>query len=152
MKLTPMLQQYLEVKERFPGAILFFRMGDFYEMFFEDAKTSARELGLTLTARGKNENAVPMAGVPHHASTGYIDRLVAKRFSVTICEQVEDVDKAQGIVKRDVTRVVTPGVLLDSASLDEKAPNYVAAIAEIGRASCRESVCMSGDGGRSERK
>ena len=129
MKLTPMLQQYLEVKERFPGAILFFRMGDFYEMFFEDAKTSARELGLTLTARGKNENAVPMAGVPHHASTGYIDRLVAKGFSVAICEQVEDVDKAQGIVKRDVTRVVTPGVLLDSASLDEKAPNYVAAIA-----------------------
>lgn len=129
MKLTPMMQQYLEVKERFPGAILFFRMGDFYEMFFEDAKTSARELGLTLTARGKDENAVPMAGVPHHASTGYIDQLVAKGFSVAICEQVEDVSKAQGIVKRDVTRVVTPGVMLDSASLDEKAPNYVAAVA-----------------------
>lgn len=134
MKLTPMLRQYLEVKERFPGSILFFRLGDFYEMFFEDAKTSARELGLTLTARGKNKNAVPMAGVPHHAAAGYIDRLVDKGFSVAICEQVEDVADAKGIVKRDVTRVVTPGVLLDSDSLDEKAPNYVAAIA-VGSAS-----------------
>lgn len=129
MKLTPMMQQYMEVKGRFPGTILFYRLGDFYEVFFEDAKTCARELGLTLTARGKSKDAIPMAGVPHHAAAAYIDRLVAKGFSVAICEQVEDVSKAKGIVKRDVTRVVTPGVLLDSASLDEKAPNYVAAIA-----------------------
>lgn len=129
MKLTPMMQQYMEVKERYQDAILFFRLGDFYEMFFEDAKISARELGLTLTARSKSEAAVPMAGVPHHAAAGYIDQLVGKGFSVAICEQVEDVAQAKGIVKRDVVRVVTPGVLMNTDSLDDKAPNYVAAIA-----------------------
>ncbi len=129
MKLTPMLQQYMDAKEQHPEAILFFRMGDFYEMFFEDAVVSAKELGLTLTARHKgDENEIPMAGVPHHAATGYVNRLIEKGFSVAICEQIEDPAQAKGIVKRDVIRVVTPGVVLDTDSLDEKSPNYVAAV------------------------
>jgi DNA mismatch repair protein MutS len=143
MKLTPMMQQYMEVKDRFPDSILFFRMGDFYEMFFEDAKTSARELGLTLTARSKGDSAVPMAGVPHHSAKGYIDQLIGKGFSVAICEQVEDVEKAKGIVKRDVVRVITPGVVLDADTLDDKAPNYVAALAVGARAGADDSYGLA---------
>lgn len=129
MKLTPMMQQYLEVKERYPDAILFFRLGDFYEMFFEDAEVVSRELGLTLTARSKGANEVPMAGMPYHASQSYITDLIAKGFSVAICEQIEDAAQAEGIVKRDVVRVVTPGVQMDTENLDARAPNYLAAIA-----------------------
>ena len=129
MKLTPMLQQYLDAKEQYPEAILFFRMGDFYEMFFEDALVTSKELGLTLTARNKgDEDEVPMAGVPHHAATGYVNRLIEKGFTVAICEQLEDPALAKGIVKRDVVRVVTPGVVLDADSLEAKTPNFVAAI------------------------
>lgn len=129
MKITPMMRQYLDAKEKHPDAILFFRMGDFYEMFFEDAVVTSRELGLTLTARHKgDENEVPMAGVPHHAAHGYVNKLIAKGFSVAICEQIEDPADAKGIVKRDVVRVVTPGVVLDTDSLDAKTPNYVAAV------------------------
>ncbi len=132
MKATPMMQQYLEVKERYPDAILFFRLGDFYEMFFEDAQVVSRELGLTLTARSKGANEVPMAGMPYHSSQPYIRDLVEKGFSVAICEQVEDAAVAQGIVKRDVVRVVSPGVLLDEESLDARTPNYLAAVAARG--------------------
>ncbi len=129
MKLTPMMQQYLDAKERYPDAVLFFRMGDFYEMFFEDAQVAARELGITLTARHKGEDhEVPMAGVPHHAANGYISQLINQGFSVAICEQIEDAAKATGIVKRDVVRVVTPGVVLDTDTLDANAPNFVAAV------------------------
>jgi DNA mismatch repair protein MutS len=129
MKLTPMMQQYLDAKERYPDAVLFFRMGDFYEMFFEDAQVAARELGITLTARHKGEDhEVPMAGVPHHAAKGYISQLIDQGFSVAICEQIEDASKATGIVKRDVVRVVTPGVVLDTDTLDANAPNFVAAV------------------------
>lgn len=127
MNITPMMQQYLEVKERYPDAILFFRLGDFYEMFFEDAQVVSRELGLTLTSRSK-ESDIPMAGMPHHASQGYIAQLIERGFSVAICEQIEDVAAAKGIVKRDVVRVVTPGVQLDGENLDEATPNYLAAI------------------------
>ncbi len=128
MKPTPMMQQYLDVKERYPDSILFFRLGDFYEMFFEDAEVVARECGLTLTARSKGDNAVPMAGMPYHSSKSYIRQLVNKGFSVAICEQVEDAADATGIVRRDVVRVISPGVQLDEENLDDRAPNYLAAV------------------------
>ncbi|MEZ4458841.1 MAG: DNA mismatch repair protein MutS [bacterium] len=124
-----MLQQYLDAKERYPDTILFFRMGDFYEMFFEDAVTASRVLGLTLTARNKGDvDEVPMAGVPHHAASGYISGLIESGFAVAICEQLEDPAQAKGIVRRDVVRVITPGVVMDTESLDARASNYVAAI------------------------
>ena len=128
MKATPMMQQYLDVKERYPDSILFFRLGDFYEMFFEDASVVAKELGLTLTSRSKGKNEIPMAGMPYHSSQSYIRQLIDKGFSVAICEQIEDASKATGIVRRDVVRVVTPGVQLDEENLDDRAPNYLAAI------------------------
>ena len=130
MKITPMLRQYLDAKQAYPDAILFFRMGDFYEMFFEDAVVTSRELGLTLTARNKkgDEDEIPMAGVPHHAANGYVSRLIDKGFTVAICEQIEDPASAKGIVKRDVVRVVTPGVVLDTDTLDARTPNFVAGV------------------------
>lgn len=127
--MTPMMQQYLDAKERYPETILFFRMGDFYEMFFEDAVTASKVLGLTLTARNKGDaDEVPMAGVPHHAASGYINDLIENGFAVAICEQMEDPAEAKGIVRRDVVRVITPGVVLDTTSLDARAPNYVASV------------------------
>ncbi len=124
-----MLQQYLDAKERYPETIVFFRMGDFYEMFFEDAVTASRVLGLTLTARNKGDaDAVPMAGIPHHAASGYISGLIDKGFAVAICEQLEDPSEAKGIVRRDVVRVITPGIVMDTNSLDGHTPNYVASI------------------------
>ncbi|MBA2664179.1 MAG: DNA mismatch repair protein MutS [Bradymonadaceae bacterium] len=129
MKMTPMLQQYLDVKRRFPDAILFFRMGDFYEMFFEDAVLVSKEVGLTLTSRNKGSaDEVPMAGMPHHSHSGYVSQLIAKGYTVAICDQIEDPAQAKGIVKRDVVRVVTPGVVLDADNLDERAPNYFAGV------------------------
>jgi DNA mismatch repair protein MutS len=124
-----MMRQYLDAKEQYPDAILFFRMGDFYEMFFEDAIVSSRELGITLTARNKGEeHEVPMAGVPHHSAAGYVNTLIEKGFTVAICEQLEAPSAGKKVVKRDVVRVVTPGVVLDTDSLDAKAPNFVAAV------------------------
>lgn len=127
--LTPMLRQYLEIKERHRDAILFFRMGDFFEMFFEDAQVASRVLDITLTSRNKmNDAAIPMAGVPHHAAPGYISRLIEQGYKVAICDQVEDARFAKGIVKREVTQVVTPGVVLDTANLDAKTNNFLLAI------------------------
>jgi len=119
-----MMQQYLDAKERYPDAILFFRMGDFYEMFFEDAVVASRELGLTLTSRNKGEDGeeIPMAGVPHHSARGYVNDLIDNGFAVAICEQIEDPSEAKGIVRRDVVRVVTPGVVLDPDNLEAKSP------------------------------
>lgn len=129
MKVTPMLQQYLDAKERYPDSILFFRMGDFYEMFLEDAVTASKELGLTLTARNKGEDdEVPMAGFPHHAAGPYITTLINKGISVAICEQLEDPATTKGLVKRDVVRVITPGVVMDTDALEARAPNYVASV------------------------
>jgi DNA mismatch repair protein MutS len=126
---TPMMQQYLHIKEQHPDSILFFRLGDFYEMFFQDAKTAAEELDLTLTAReaGKG-NRVPMAGVPHHAAENYIARLIEKGFTVAICDQVEDPREAKGVVKRAVTRIITPGTILDPGLLAERKNNYLCAV------------------------
>lgn len=127
--LTPMMQQYMSLKSRFQDSILFFRLGDFYEMFFEDALTASKELEITLTQRdcGMEEKA-PMCGVPHHVSEVYISRLVSKGYKVAIAEQIEDPSLAKGIVKRDVIRVVTPGTITDSNVLDEKTNNYLTSI------------------------
>ncbi|MGI6084891.1 MAG: DNA mismatch repair protein MutS [Acetivibrionales bacterium] len=128
-KLTPMMQQYMEIKERYKDCILFFRLGDFYEMFFSDAELASRELEITLTGRdcGLEERA-PMCGVPFHAAHTYIARLIAKGYKVAICDQMEDPATAKGIVKRDVTRVITPGTVIDPSMLDEKKNNYLMAV------------------------
>lgn len=119
-EVTPMMQHYLQTKEEYKDCILFYRLGDFYEMFFEDAKTVSKELELTLTGKSCGlEERAPMCGVPFHAADGYINRLVKKGYKVAICEQVEDPKLAKGIVKREVIRVVTPGTNIDMQSLDE---------------------------------
>ena len=130
-ELTPMMRQYLEIKERHPDCILFFRLGDFYEMFADDAKLASHELDLTLTTRdrGKEKSEqVPMCGVPYHSAESYIARLVARGYKVAICEQMEDPALAKGLVKRDITRIVTPGTVIESAMLDESRNNYFACV------------------------
>ncbi len=121
------MRQYLDAKQQYRDAILFFRMGDFYEMFYEDALVAARALDLTLTSRSKDGQgtSIPMCGVPHHALDTYLSRLVKKGFRVAICDQVEDPKKAKGIVKREIVRVVSPGTLTDSQHLDERAPAFL---------------------------
>lgn len=132
--LTPMMQQYMDVKAKYKDCILFYRLGDFYEMFFEDALTASRELELTLTGRdcGLSERA-PMCGVPYHAVETYLNRLIEKGYKVAICEQMEDPALAKGLVERDVIRVVTPGTVIESGMLDERSNNFLL------------SVCFSGD-------
>ncbi len=128
-KLTPMFEQYLRIKEEHPGALLFFRMGDFYELFFEDAETAARELQITLTSRNPKADArVPMAGVPHHSVESYLTQLLEKGYKVAICDQIEDPKQAKGLVKRAVTRVLTPGTVVEEANLAAKSGNYLAAL------------------------
>ncbi len=124
---TPAMRQYLDAKQQYRDAILFFRMGDFYEMFYEDALVAARALDLTLTSRSKDGQgtSIPMCGVPHHALDTYLARLVNKGYRVAICDQVEDPKKAKGIVKREIVRVVSPGTLTDSQHLDERAPAFL---------------------------
>ena len=132
-ELTPMMQQYMNTKKDYPDCILFYRLGDFYEMFFEDALTASKELEITLT--GKNcgmEERAPMCGVPYHAVDGYLNRLVSKGYKVAICEQVEDPKLAKGIVKREVVRIVTPGTNLDMQALDETKNNYSMCIVYTG--------------------
>ena len=127
--LSPMMQQYFEIKEQHKDQILFFRLGDFYEMFFDDAVTASRELELVLTGRdcGQEERA-PMCGVPYHSCDAYIARLIKKGYKVAICEQMEDPKLVKGLVKREVIRVVTPGTLIEANMLDEGANNYIASI------------------------
>ncbi|MEA5041743.1 MAG: DNA mismatch repair protein MutS [Oscillibacter ruminantium] len=132
-ELTPMMKQYLKIKEENPDSILFFRLGDFYEMFDSDARTASRELDLTLTSRDKDPNKapeerVPMCGIPYHSSDAYIARLIAKGYKVAICEQMEDPATAKGLVERGIIRVVTPGTVIDSACLDEKSGNFLCGI------------------------
>lgn len=131
-KLTPMLQQYMEIKEQHPGAILFYRMGDFYEMFFDDAIEAARILNIALTSRNKKTDAmqVPMCGIPHHAVQSYLPKLIRAGKRVAICEQVEDPAEAKGIVRREVIRIVSPGVITDDHLLDDKSNNYVCAVVQ----------------------
>jgi len=126
---TPMLRQYLEIKKVYPGTVLFFRLGDFYEMFFEDAVVGSRELGITLTARHKDSpNPVPMCGVPHHAASSYIARLVNKGFRVAICEQTEVAKKGVKLVKREVVRVITPGTAIDDQLMQSKEAIYLCSV------------------------
>src|SRR3990170_7397841 len=132
---TPLMRQYSAIKERHPNALLFFRLGDFYELFFEDAIVASKELQITLTSRNKEKGqAVPMCGVPYHAAEGYIAKLIRKGFRVAICDQTEDPRFAKKLVKREVTRVVTPGTAVDSQVLEPRENNYLAAVVERNRA------------------
>ena len=138
---TPMMQNYLDTKEKYKDCILFYRLGDFYEMFFDDAITASKELELTLTGKdcGLEERA-PMCGIPHHAVNTYIPKLVEKGYKVAICEQLEDPRYAKGIVKRDVVKIVTPGTITDLSMLDEKRNNYIATVI-IQKKECAISFC-----------
>ena len=129
---TPLMKQYKEIKSKFEDSILFFRLGDFYEMFFEDAVKASRELGLTLTSRNKEKNVdIPLAGVPFHSADSYITKLVSKGYKVAICEQTEDPKMAKGIVKREVVKIITPGTVVDVEALDAKSNNYLMSILKI---------------------
>src|SRR5579864_7643667 len=129
---TPLMRQYAAVKKEHPTALLFFRLGDFYELFFDDAVVAAKELQITLTSRNKEKGiAVPMCGVPYHAAEGYISKLIRRGFKVAICDQVEDPRIAKKLVRREVTRVVTPGTAADS-SLSSEENNFLAALAHVG--------------------
>lgn len=130
---TPMMQHYIDTKEQYKDSILFYRLGDFYEMFFEDAKIASRELEITLTGKdcGQEERA-PMCGVPYHAANMYIAKLIEKGYKVAICEQLEDPKQAKGIVKRDVIRVVTPGTVIEDNLLEEKKNNYIMSVYKQG--------------------
>ena len=129
-KLSPMMERYKEVKAENPGAMLLFRMGDFYELFYEDAQNAARVLGLTLTSRDKNsDNPIPMAGFPYHQLDNYLQKLIQNGFRAAICDQVEDPKTAKGLVRREVTRVITPGTLTDDQLLDPRQSNFIACVA-----------------------
>jgi DNA mismatch repair protein MutS len=127
---TPVMEQFFAAKGQYPDALLFFRMGDFYELFYDDAKLAAEVLDIALTSRGKDRQGedIPMAGVPHHAAAGYLARLLEKGFKVAICEQLADPSTVKGIVPRGVVRVVTPGVALEPDALDARTDNVLAAV------------------------
>lgn len=127
---TPMIEQYLEIKEQHRDAILFFRLGDFYEMFFEDAQLASRELDIVLTARDGGDGKVPMCGIPYHAMNNYVSRLISRGHKIAICEQVEDPREAKGIVQREVIRIITPGTVIEDNLLEENKNNYLVAIVE----------------------
>ena len=127
---TPVMQQYLRIKKEYDDAILFFRMGDFYEMFFDDAKLCSRELGLTLTSRDKQKkDPVPMAGIPYHAVNGYLSKLLKKGYKVAICEQTSLPGKSKGPVSREVVQVVTPGTAMAEEVLDSSTNNFLVSLA-----------------------
>ncbi|MBN2418022.1 MAG: DNA mismatch repair protein MutS [Deltaproteobacteria bacterium] len=128
-EMTPMLRQYLDIKNAYPDAILFYRMGDFYEMFFDDAEKASKILGITLTSRGSyNGSRIPMCGVPHHSSRSYVAKLIENGCKVAVCEQIEDPKKSKGIVKRDVVRVITPGSVVEEVDIEEDRNLYMAAV------------------------
>ncbi|MEE9540180.1 MAG: hypothetical protein V3V85_01655 [Candidatus Thorarchaeota archaeon] len=131
-KPTPMQRQYLQLKKQYPDCIMMFRLGDFYEMFNEDARTASPVLDIILTARGEGVDKWPMCGVPYHAVDGYIAKLLLAGYTVAIADQVEDASQAKGLVKRDVVRVVTPGTVLESSMLEDSANNYLVALIEHG--------------------
>src|SRR5690242_21779751 len=131
---TPLMRQYAAIKKQHPSALLFFRLGDFYELFFDDAVLAAKELQITLTSRNKEKGmAIPMCGVPYHAAEGYIGKLIRKGYKVAVCDQTEDPRFAKKLVRREVTRVVTPGTAADS-SLGSEENNFLAAVAKTGGA------------------
>ncbi len=126
--MTPAMKQFHRFKQKYPDCILFFRMGDFYETFYEDAKTCSKVLGLTLTSRSKGDNPVPLAGVPYHAVDGYLKKMLQAGYRVAVCEQIEDPKTAKGVVQRDVVRIVTPGTLTDDTLLDARQDNFLCAV------------------------
>src|SRR5271169_216288 len=127
---TPLMRQYNSIKEQVPQALLMFRLGDFYELFFEDAVVAARELEITLTSRNKEKGtAIPMCGVPYHAAEGYIAKLIGRGYRVAICDQVEEAGQGKKLVRREVTRIVTPGTATDAHLLRSHENNYLAAVA-----------------------
>ena len=148
-ELTPMKRQYQEIKQQHSDCLLFFRLGDFYEMFNDDAVTASRELDLALTTRDRNvedpEERTPMCGVPYHSAEGYIAKLIAKGYKVAICEQLEDPALAKGLVQRDVIRIVAPATVTDSSRLSEERSNYICAVFlsgdSAGIAFCALSTC-----------
>src|SRR3954465_4075004 len=141
---TPLMRQYNGIKQQVPNTLLMFRLGDFYELFFEDAVTAARELEITLTARNKEKgSAIPMCGVPFHAAEGYISRLIQKGHRVAICEQMEDPRFAKKLVKREVTRIVTPGTAMDPNLVRSRGNNFLAAVANRGNRSAVAHVDIS---------
>jgi DNA mismatch repair protein MutS len=127
-KLTPAMKQFHQFKQKYPDCVLFFRMGDFYETFYDDAKICSKVLGLTLTSRSKGDNPIPLAGVPYHAVDGYLKKMLQAGYKVAVCEQVEDPKTAKGVVKRDVVRIVTPGTLTDDMLLEAKEDNFLCAV------------------------
>ena len=147
---TPLMRQYSSIKKDHPSALLFFRLGDFYEMFFDDAVLAASELQITLTSRNKEKGvAIPMCGVPYHAAEGYISKLIRRGFKVAICEQVEDPRVAKKLVRREVTRVVTPGTAADSSLARRKITSWPRAVSGEPRGICRPRSFnrrVSGDG------
>lgn len=128
---TPLMEQYFNIKKDYPDTILFFRLGDFYEMFFDDAVVASRDLEIVLTARGNGEEKAPMCGIPYHAASGYVARLLAKGHKIAICEQMEDPKAVKGLVKREVVRIITPGTIVEGQLLEEKANNYLASITVV---------------------
>src|SRR5271156_1656548 len=130
---TPLMRQYHAIKQQVPNALLMFRLGDFYELFYEDAVTAARELEITLTSRNKEKGqAIPMCGVPYHAAEGYLSRLIQRGFRVAICDQMEEAGPGKKLVKREVTRVVTPGTATEASLLRSHENNYLAAVCRNG--------------------
>ncbi len=143
---TPLMRQYHSIKQQVPNALLMFRLGDFYELFYEDAVTAARELEITLTSRSKEKGAIPMCGVPYHAAEGYIARLIQKGYRVAICDQMEDPRLTKKLVKREVTRIVTPGTAMDANLVRSRENNYLAAVAETyGRAAVAHVDLSTGE-------
>jgi len=124
-QLTPGMQQYQQVKKAHPDCLVMLRMGDFFEMFYEDAVTASRELEITLTARGKGDKRAPLAGIPYHALDSYLARLVKKGYKVAIVEQLEDPKLAKGLVKRGLVRIVTPGTVIEASMLQDRENNYI---------------------------
>ena len=129
---TPMIQQYLQVKADYQDAFLFFRLGDFYEMFFDDAIKASQELEITLTGRGGGgDERIPMCGVPYHSASSYIELLIERGYKVAICEQTEDPKQAKGVVRREVVQLITPGTMMEGKGLSEKENNYIATISHF---------------------
>lgn len=141
---TPMVQQYLEVKRQHQDELLFFRLGDFYEMFFDDALTASRELNITLTGRAAGlEERIPMCGVPYHSVDGYIAKLIKKGYRIAICEQVEDPKLAKGIVERKVIKIITPGTALNEQLLDDKHNRFLVFLQQDGARLCLVAADIS---------
>src|SRR5918992_3267145 len=134
LKITPMMQQYLQIKQRHRDSILFFRLGDFYEMFFEDAETAASILDIALTSRHRSDDAsVPLCGVPYHSAEPYIQKLLRAGHKVAVCEQIEDPKVSKGVVERDVVRVITPGTITAAEALDARGNNFLIAVCQDNR-------------------